>query len=82
MEGTMMNDMELQRRPEPKQGLKRMLAYKRKTTDTKKFIEEYIQNDRMNEEQKVFRVAGFQWAATLPLDFAPFANAAALFANG
>ena len=52
MEGTMMNGMELQRRPEPKQGLKRMLAYKRKTTDTKKFIEEFIQNDRMNEEQK------------------------------
>lgn len=65
MEGTMMNGMELQRRPEPKQGLKRMLAYKRKTTDTKKFIEEYIQNDRMNEEQKEYLLQCLEEGLTL-----------------
>ena len=65
MKGTMMNGMELQRRPEPKQGLKRMLAYKRKTTDTKKFIEEYIQNDRMNEEQKEYLLQCLEEGLTL-----------------
>lgn len=54
MEGTMISGMELQWRPEPKQSIRRMLAYKRKTTDAKKFIEEFIQNDQMNEEQKEY----------------------------
>lgn len=47
-------ETEVQTIPQPKKSLKRFLAYTRENKDIKRFIQEFIKTDKMNDEQKEY----------------------------
>lgn len=51
---TIQEETEVQTIPQPKKSLKRFLAYTRENKDTKRFIQEFIKTDKMNNEQKEY----------------------------
>lgn len=51
---TIQEETEVQTIPQPKKSLKRFLAYTRENKDIKRFIQEFIKTDKMNDEQKEY----------------------------